>query len=240
MAVITGTNKSGETLTGSSASDTITGLDGPDTLLGGLGNDILDGGGGLDFIDGGGDIDTVLYTSDTVGVIVDLSTNTVRFVNRSGIENLSNIENITSGPGTDTLIGDNFANTLRAGGGNDALSGGGGDDILLGEGGDDSLDGGAGINTASYEGAPSGVTVNLSTGVSSGGAGSDTFKNIQNLLGSNFDDSLHGDAGPNNLNGGLYSDDKLWGHGGDDIIDGGARASIPRSMTKQQGQSPSI
>jgi Ca2+-binding RTX toxin-like protein len=220
MAVITGTSKTGETLTGTSGNDTITGLEGQDTLRGEGGNDLLDGGGGLDLIDGGGDFDTLLYTSDLEGVIVDLSTNTTRFVNRQGVENLSNIENVTGSASADTMLGDNFANVLRGGLGNDSLDGGGGDDTLWGEGGDDTLNGGSGVNTASYEGAPAGVTVNLTTGVSSGGAGADTLKNIQNLLGSNFDDFLHGDAGPNRLDGGLFSDDSLWGHGGDDILDG--------------------
>ena len=53
-----------------------------------------------------------------------------------------------------------------------------------------------------------------------GGAGSDTLINIENLTGSAFDDTLTGDANANTLSG-LEGDDTLQGGAGNDTLDGG-------------------
>ena len=70
------------------------------------------------------------------------------------------------------------------------------------------LDGGDGTNTASYASAMSGVTVDLGiTGPQDTlGAGVDTLKNIQNLVGSSFNDTFTGTDGANVLTGGPGSD----------------------------------
>ena len=89
--------------------------------------------------------------------------------------------------------------------------------------GDDTLDGGDGTDTASYSDAGSGVTVSLASQGSAqdtGGAGSDTLTNIENLTGSAFDDTLTGDANANTLHG-LGGDDTLQGGAGNDTLDGG-------------------
>jgi large repetitive protein len=86
------------------------------------------------------------------------------------------------------------------------------------------LDGGAGSDTASYSDAASGVNVSLTLHGSvqdTGGAGSDTLTNIENLTGSAFNDTLTGDANANTLSG-LAGDDTLNGGAGDDTLDGGA------------------
>jgi Ca2+-binding RTX toxin-like protein len=62
-------------------------------------------------------------------------------------------------------------------------------------------------NTASYTGSAAAVTVDLYTGLGSGGdAAGDVLLNIQNLIGSAHDDVLIGDAGPNFLEGGAGAD----------------------------------
>ena len=145
--------------------------------------------------------------------------------------------------GTDAgemLNGTPSADTINAFGGNDWLKGGGGDDSLKGGGGADILDGGAGIDTASYVWSPSGVRVSLQTGQGFGGdAQGDTLINIENLVGSSFDDSLTGDGGNNELIGyegndfliggdgadrlsGDNGNDYVGGGGGGDVLDGGA------------------
>jgi serralysin len=94
--------------------------------------------------------------------------------------------------------------------------------------GDDTLDGGAGSDMASYTGAASAVTISLNILVSqnTGGAGSDTLTDIEHVMGSNFADSLTGNAGNNallgrarsdTLNGGL-GNDTLGGFGGNDLL----------------------
>jgi len=117
--------------------------------------------------------------------------------------------NFTGGAGNDSFIGGTLA---------DSFLGGAGDDLLIGGGGGDHLDGGPGIDTASYRGSPAGVTVDLVSGTGVGGdAQGDTLLNIENLVGSDFDDRLIGDAGGNRLDGGLGAD-QLFGGGGDDVL----------------------
>jgi Ca2+-binding RTX toxin-like protein len=67
------------------------------------------------------------------------------------IANGVTIENASSGGGKDKLIGNDVANRLHAGAGNDVLDGGGGNDMLIGGTGKDTLTGGAGADTFVYE-----------------------------------------------------------------------------------------
>jgi Ca2+-binding RTX toxin-like protein len=105
--------------------------------------------------------------------------------------------------------------------GKDTLFGLGGNDILKGGGGSDHLFGGDGKDTASYEGSPAGVYVDLMNNVALwGDADGDTFDSIENLTGSARGDDLTGDTGDNVLRG-LDGSDQLWGHGGADTLWGG-------------------
>jgi Ca2+-binding RTX toxin-like protein len=97
---------------------------------------------------------------------------------------------------------------------NDRLTGNAGDNILDGGGGADQLNGDAGFDTASYLNAMTGVTANLTNAkLNTGDAFGDTYKSIERLFGSQFEDVLTGGKGVEAVMGG----------GGDDIIDGGAR-----------------
>ena len=100
------------------------------------------------------------------------------------------------------------------------MNGGAGDDELIGGLGDDLLVGDEGIDTASYQEATGGVTANLTTGVSAGDRGADTFSSIENLTGGAFNDQLDGNGGANVLNGGAGLDN-LFGRDGDDTLIGG-------------------
>ena len=68
--------------------------------------------------------------------------------------------------------------------------------------------------------ATGGVTANLTTGVSAGDRGADTFSSIENLTGGDFNDHLDGNGGANVLNGGAGLDN-LFGRDGDDTLIGG-------------------
>lgn len=122
---------------------------------------------------------------------------------------------IDGGLANDVLWGNSGNDTLRGSDGNDIVDGGPGNDIILGQNGNDTLSGGAGndvidggngVDTASYAGSPTGVTVNLATGVASDGYGGTdtlTLDNIENVIGSSWNDTITGNSGDNMLDGGL-------------------------------------
>ena len=146
---------------------------------------------------------------------------------------------ITGTDKADKLIGTENGETITGKDGPDVLTGLGGDDTLDGGKGADLLEGGAGADTLkggssktddgmehqdtiSYASSPEGVTIHLRAGVASGGdAEGDTLgEDIENVIGSMYDDNLAGDRGPNKLMGGGGNDD-LSGDRGNDILNGG-------------------
>ncbi len=99
------------------------------------------------------------------------------------------------------------------------ISAGDGDDLVYAGPGHDQLDGGTGTNTLSYKYSNEGVTVDLSTGVGSGGyAAGDTIANFTNIEGSRFADRLTGTSG-NNTFFGSGGGDTIIGNGGVDTVD---------------------
>jgi serralysin len=104
--------------------------------------------------------------------------------------------------------------------GNDTILGLGGDDHINGGEGADHIDGGAGEDTAYYHFSKTGVTVSLLNGAGIGGeAEGDTLVNVENLIGSEYDDILVGNDGRNEFYGGK-GHDILKGGGGDDDLHG--------------------
>ena len=175
------------TLTGSPEDDVLTGSPGDDTFIGGI------NGAGADRFEGGTGNDSVQYfvPGDTTDLTVNLETGQGQGGTAQGDTYVS-IENVATGGGDDTIIG-NAANnklvglsgddTLRGGAGNDelddghgndTLEGGDGDDVLLNVEGNDNLSGGpgndvlwAGGSRAALEGVSDDDTLD-------GGAGNDT------------------------------------------------------------------
>ena len=120
------------------------------------------------------------------------------------------------------LVGQVQAETLVGRAGNDVLTGDGGDDLLNGGSGGDTLDGGSGTDTSTYANQGSRVTADLEGIVRGQGAGrDDVFISIENLVGTDFNDDLRGNADANNLTGG-EGNDRLNGRAGDDRIVAGA------------------
>ncbi|MBK6026753.1 Ca2+-binding RTX toxin-like protein [Brevundimonas nasdae] len=207
-----------DALNGGAGNDILKGDAGDDTLFGGDGDDLLSGGMGQDSYDGGAGSDTVDFRYSNAGWTVDLTAGTARTT--QALENLTSIENVITGGGSDVLTGDAQDNRLQSGAGTDRLWGGGGDDWLEGGSGADQIDGGSGIDTVSYANSSAAVSVALGGVYSGGDAEGDVVTNVENLMGSAFGDALVGDALANALDGGA-GEDMLLGGGGDDFLTGG-------------------
>ena len=179
-------------------------LDQANTLTGSSQNDIITGGDLNDILNGGAGTNTVSYINAGAAVSVDLSIGTAQNTGGGGSDTLSNFNNLTGSDFNDTLLGDSA------------------DNIIEGGAGDDVIDGAGGSDTASYASAASGVSIDLAESGPQDtlGAGQDTLSNIENLIGSAFDDTLFGDSGNNILTGG-DGDDVISGGIGADTIDGG-------------------
>ena len=222
-----------ENILGGAGNDTLTGNTLGNALVGGDGNDVLSGGGGDDTIDGGLGDDTAIYDAKDTTVIGGGGSDTL---NASAMtialkldltQSYTDFENIIGGAGSDILIGNNANNTISGGTGNDLLNGGSGTDVINGGDGNDTIaydvadgvkgvTGGAGIDTMDASGVTSAVTINLS----------EYIKNdIENIAGSDYNDTLYGNTLANTLKGGA-GDDVLNGQGGADIVDGGTGNDI--------------
>jgi Ca2+-binding RTX toxin-like protein len=163
-----------------------------DTLTGDGNNNVLEGGLGSNTLNGGGGFDTAGYEHATGAVTVSLAVSGPQITGGAGTDTLVNIEGLRGSSFNDTLMG-NGSGVLEGGPGNDTLTGVAG-----------------GNDTASYEHATAGVTVNLAitSQQDTHGAGLDTLTNITNLTGSQFNDTLIGDSHNNTL----------FGNGGNDTF----------------------
>lgn len=239
-------------LEGGAGADRLYGDAGDDVLQGDAGDDMLVGGLGADRLVGGAGADTAGYQSSAGGVRADLQNASTNTGEAAG-DTYESVENLL-GSGSDDILGGNIHdNTLAGGNGNDSLLGRGGNDLLDGNDGNDRLDGGegndilrggagadlltggagadrleggTGIDEARYNLSLARVTVDLvSQSSNTGDAAGDTFVDIENLLGSAFNDILRGDDAINVLNGSA-GDDSLYGRGGNDRLIGGAGADL--------------
>lgn len=128
--------------------------------------------------------------------------------------------------GNDFLDGGAGNDSLFGGAGNDTLNGGAGDDFLVGGAGIDQLEGGEGSDTADLSDIEAGINANLSLGTFSylnelGVTVTEVIRNIENIIGTQFNDTLTGNQAANRLEGG-NGDDRLFGGNGNDTLLGGA------------------
>ncbi len=200
-----------DTLDGGEAGDLLEGDDGNDVLRGHGGNDRLIGDAlvnGDDTIEGGAGIDRFgLPFNVTNPLTLDLGKTTSQETGY-GKDTISAIENAEGTGADDVLIGDAGPNELQGLPGNDFIEGKGGNDVL---------DGSIGTDTVSYANAPAGVAVNLGAGTASGGDGTDTPTNFDNLAGSRFADTLTGSATANAITAGAGAD-VVQALGGADLV----------------------
>jgi Ca2+-binding RTX toxin-like protein len=207
-----------DSLTGLSGDDIFAGNGGDDSISGGAGSDQLHGGTGNDTIDGGADADAMAGGGGNDIYIVDNTSDGVNEDPNDGIDTVqSSVSHTLNGNMENLLLTGGSAINGTGNGGANSITGNSANNVLAGLGGGDALDGGLGMDTASYAMSPAGVTVNLASGITSGGdAQGDTLFSIENLTGSAFADILTGNTGNNRIMGG----------GGSDILSGGAGADM--------------
>ena len=99
-------------------------------LNGNGGNDTIDGFLGNDTLNGGAGTDTLSYALD-LGVTVSLATAAAQNTGGSGIDTISNFENLTGSFFNDTLTGNAGNNIIKGNGGHDIINGGAGNDTML-------------------------------------------------------------------------------------------------------------
>jgi Ca2+-binding RTX toxin-like protein len=210
---------------GGSSDDVIAGSDVDNLIAASGGHDRLDAGGGFDYLK--------TLENDTV----DLTLGRLKNVSGATAE-LNGFEAVMGAGGNETLLGDASNNRfegwegsdvlagrsgndhLLGGDGNDLLQGGVGIDLLEGGAGADLLDGGAGIDAVSYLGSSDGIDVNLLKGQGYiGDSEGDRFLNVEDVIGSEYDDTMSGGSGNNVLVGDKGSDE-ISGCDGNDTIYG--------------------
>ncbi|MGO1077611.1 S8 family serine peptidase [Inquilinus sp. CA228] len=187
----------------------------------------------LTLSDTDGGSDTINAAALSAASEIDLAIGRASLAGKAVTFAAGSIENAFGGDQADRLLGSAAANQLHGGRGGDSLIGRGGNDALYGDNGNDSLrggagadilHGGAGIDLASYLDSAAGVTINLANGTALGGdAQGDLLVSIENLSGSDGNDSLAGSAGTNTLFG-RDGNDVLNGGGGKDNLQGNAGA----------------
>ena len=215
----------GDGLLGNGTNNVLYGEDGDDALYGRGGDDTLFGGAGADLFHGSSGTDTVSYATAGLSVRADLQFPNVNLNEALG-DTYTLIENLIGTALGDGLRGDVVANAIFGGNGDDIIYGRSGDDVLIGGLGADTIFGGPGSDWVSYSDAASGVTVDLDDeGENTGEAFGDVFDLVENLIGSDDNDTLLGGLADNVILGGS-GDDFIHGCDGADSLDGGAGADI--------------
>ncbi|MEO0683727.1 MAG: calcium-binding protein, partial [Cyanobacteria bacterium J06649_11] len=180
-----------EDVTGSSFNDTLVGSAADNTFVGGDGDDTIDGLTGTD---------TVNYSANTSGVNVDLANGTATG-QQIDTDTLVSIEQVFGSQGDDTIVGSVDNN------------------LFVGGTGNDDIDGGDGRDRVDYASSAAGISVNLAAGFASDGFGdTDTLTNIEEVVGSRFNDNITGDTADNIFIGGA-GDDIINGDAGNDTVD---------------------
>jgi len=165
----------------------------------------------------------------------------------SGQDKYENIEDVDGSDYNDNIYGNDEKNIISGLGGSDILDGrGGGDELYGGAGsdtlysgaGDDIINGGDDTDAVNYQNLKSDLEYGTTGGVEgvsvrldkpsgdaqeddfSTGYGNDTLIDIEDVVGSKYDDIIYGSNGTNYIQG-MGGDDKIIGGRGYDFIDGG-------------------
>ncbi|WP_114226812.1 MULTISPECIES: M10 family metallopeptidase C-terminal domain-containing protein [Sphingomonas] len=201
-----------ENLLGSAYADRLTGDANANTLSSGAGDDVLNPGanaaGAVDLLDGGAGNDRASFEGFTDAVTATLggAGDGTASVGSATIATLRSIEGLIGGSGNDVLTGDNNANDIEGGLGDDTLVGGGG------------------VDTLTFRGSTA-ITVDLSvTTAQNTGFGNDTISGFENVRTGSGADRITGDGNDNTFFEGGGAD-SYNGAGGSDTVDYSAATS---------------
>jgi Ca2+-binding RTX toxin-like protein len=241
-------NNGANILRGGGGSDLLYGLGGDDSLIGSANAGTMYGGAGNDtyyvadssdaVIEAAGEGTDRIAASVSYALRAGSSVEILEAITQSGTDPL----NFTGNAFNNTIVGNNGANVLRTGGGNDALYGLGGDDVLVGGLSASTMSGGAGNDTyyvtdssdAVIELAGEGndrIAASVSYVLLAGSAVelieavNQSATNPINLTGNAFNNVIVGNNGVNVLRTG-GGNDTLYGLGGDDHLVGSSSSSI--------------
>lgn len=204
-----------EALHGSPQSDIlIGGLTTPDEIHGGGGSDIIVGLFGDDRLSGDAGSDVVFGDAIDDLLYDPFSEFQVGPITKPRLATDDDV--IDGGDGADSLNDETGNNTVSGGRGDDSLTLGPGDDVI---------NGGPDRDLASFAGAAAFVDLTV-TSPQVTGSGTDTISNIEDLFGSDWNDTLIGNGAANWIKG----------QGGDDRIAGNrAQKSLPRNDSLDGG-----
>ncbi|MEC3862425.1 hypothetical protein VK792_14125 [Mesobacterium sp. TK19101] len=254
-----------DSISGGGGHDTLLGGSSSDTILGGAGNDlaIWNNGDGWDTFVGGDNNDTLRANLDAVnGDNVGFDETGGLTLRRFNLGNfrieLSEVEivelnglggddTLFGHAGIDVIDGGDNNDLIRGNGGADSLNGGDGDDTIFGGFGGANIDGGSGLrDVVDFSDAADSIDLNslysLTARIGSSGSNWDTIRNIEDIIGSDHNDTLRGDWRSNSIEGGQGDDllsgdilsdslagtgvDTVRGGAGNDTIDVGPTTSV--------------
>ena len=214
-----------------------------DNVTGSIGNDYFQGNGGFDTFNAGAGFDVASYTRSPNPIVVNFTGNFL-FTNYFDAEgnNQGNLGGLANGQvvdgfrqgsgdfapwttdflsGVDWIQGSDFNDSMFGGAVGERFDGGAGSDAFFGSGGLDILDGGEGMDRVSYFSNASAVVVDFAAGTAQKGAsGTDTLISIENVSGSNFNDTLSGTDTQAYTGTMLDLSEVYFGGAGDDSING--------------------
>ncbi|MGB3945718.1 MAG: calcium-binding protein, partial [Candidatus Saccharimonadales bacterium] len=220
-----GTNPDFEQFYMTNYADIFVGSNNDDTVYGYGANDTIWAMGGNDSIYGGDSADTIFGVSGN---------------NR--LEGGNDDDLIFGGTGNDSIWGQNGNDTIYAKAGNNSIYGGENDDIIYAGTGLDIIDGGNGEDTLRFDGADTRVVVNLGSDtlsydsttivanrfinswLSGASEQTGTVTNMENVDGTNYNDTIRGNSGINSIRAGA-GDDYIFGSYDNDYINGGTHTN---------------
>ncbi|KAJ8272595.1 hypothetical protein GJAV_G00091090 [Gymnothorax javanicus] len=133
-------------------------------------------------------------------------------------------ERIEGNAGNDIINGQSGDDNLLGGKGDDIIMGGAGNDMIYGGLGADTIDGGPGVDVVFFSGdvrTSTGIKVDLTTGKGEwADAENDTYTDVEDVSGTNFDDVIIGNEEDNELVGKFGNDTLVPGHGSDKLFGG--------------------